>query len=92
MADAKSGGVQVWPLGFGADVGTGVTQAQALDYLNEMAANGAPAVCGNQAASQPAARDLGEQPDDAINALNQLYADAACLGSSTDTGAGGVTA
>ena len=25
----EAGGVQLWPLGFGADVGTGVTQAQA---------------------------------------------------------------
>ena len=29
-----------------------------------------------------AARDLVTNPSDAINALNQLYADAACLGTS----------
>ncbi len=84
MADAKSGGVQLWPLGFGADVGTGVTQAKAKDYLNQMASNGAPAVCGNrQAAGQPHATWVND-PTDAIDALNELYADAACLGSNTD--------
>lgn len=81
---AKAAGVQLWPLGFGADVGTDVTQAQAKDYLNNMASSGAPAVCGDrQAAGQPHATWVND-PTDAINALNELYADAACLGSNTD--------
>jgi hypothetical protein len=85
LADAKAAGVQVWPLGFGADVGTGVTQADARTYLNHMAAGGAPAVCGStkQAPNQPHATWVNSSPD-AINALNELYADAACLGTSTD--------
>lgn len=82
---AKTDGVQVWPLGFGTDVGTGVTQAQAEQYLNRMASSGAPAICGaRKAASQPHATWVNN-PTDAINALNQLYEDAACLGSSKDT-------
>lgn len=85
LADAKAAGVQVWPLGFGADVGTGVTQADAKTYLDHMAAGGAPAVCGStkQAPNQPHATWVNSSSD-AINALNELYADAACLGTSTD--------
>jgi hypothetical protein len=84
LADATSNGVQVWPLGFGTDVGTGVTQPQALKYLNDMAAHGAPAVCDTRhAANQPHATWVNSSSD-AIDALNQLYADAACLGTSTD--------
>ena len=86
MSAAKAGGVQLWPLGFGADVGTNVTQAQAEQYLNAMATSGAPAVCGNRKpAGQPHATWVNE-PADAINALNQLYMDAACLGGGTVTG------
>jgi hypothetical protein len=85
LSAAKADGVQLWPLGFGTDVGTDVTQAQAQAYLNQMAANGAPAVCGTrQAASQPHATWVND-PTDAVNALNQLYEDAACLGSGKDT-------
>src|SRR5579859_3371226 len=51
---AKQDGVQVWPLGFGTDFGTGITRAQALAYLDNMAANGAPAVCDKKlTANQP---------------------------------------
>src|SRR5262249_21542153 len=54
LAAAKADGVQVWPLGFGTDVGTGITEAQALTYLNQVAANGAPAVCDKRhVANQP---------------------------------------
>lgn len=86
MSGAKANGVQMWPLGFGEDVGTGVTQAQAEGYLNRMASSGAPAVCNTrQAANQPHATWVND-PTDAINALNQLYMDAACLGGGTVTG------
>jgi von Willebrand factor type A domain len=86
LSEAKADDVQLWPLGFGADVGTGVTQAQAKDYLNQMASSGAPAVCNTrQAANQPHATWVND-PTDAINALNQLYMDAACLGGGTVTG------
>ena len=90
LATAKSDGVQVWPLGFGTDVGTGISEAQALTYLNQVAANGAPAVCDKRhVANQPHATWVND-PADAINALNQLYADAACLGTnSSSTHVGG---
>ena len=79
LSAAKTAGVQVWPLGFGTDIGTGITEAQALSYLNNIAANGAPAVCNTRRVAQPQATWVNN-PTDAIDALNQLYADAACLG------------
>ena len=90
LAAAKANGVQVWPLGFGTDIGTGITEGQALSYLNRVAANGAPAVCDKRhVANQPHATWVND-PADAINALNQLYADAACLGTnSSSTHVGG---
>jgi hypothetical protein len=75
--------VQVWPLGFGTDIGTGLTEPQALTYLNNIARGGASAVCDKQhAVNQPHAIWVNN-PDNAISALNELYSDAACLGSST---------
>lgn len=86
LAAATSAGAQVWPLGFGTDIGTGVTQPQALQYLNTMAAHGAPAVCDTRhVANQPHATWVNN-PSDAINALDQLYADAACLGHNGSSG------
>jgi hypothetical protein len=86
LAAAKAAGVQVWPLGFGTDTGTDVTQPQALQYLNKMASNGAPAVCDTRhVANQPHATWVND-PSDAISALNQLYADAACYGTNTTKG------
>ena len=83
---ARHDGVQVWPLGFGTDIGTGITETQALGYLNAMAAAGAPAVCDTRhVANQPHATWVN-QPDDAVNALDQLYADAACVGTSYSRG------
>ncbi len=92
LAAAKADGVQVWPLGFGTSIGMGITEAQALTYLNQIAASGAPAVCDTRhAANQPHATWVNN-PSDAIGALNQLYADAACLGSNSSqaTVGGGV--
>ena len=90
LAAARSDGAQVWPLGFGTDIGTGITEPQALQYLNQVAAGGAPAVCDKRhVANQPHATWVNN-PSDAINALNQLYADAACLGTgSAQTTVGG---
>jgi von Willebrand factor type A domain len=86
LAAATSAGAQLWPLGFGADVGTDVTQPQAQQYLNNMAAHGAPAVCDTRhVANQPHATWVNN-PSDAINALDQLYADAACLGTNRTQG------
>lgn len=85
MSAAKAAGVQLWPLGFGTDVGTNVTQGQAKDYLNNMAASGAPASCDTRQANQPHATWVN-QPTDAINAVNELYMDAACLGGGTVSG------
>jgi hypothetical protein len=86
LAASTSAGVQLWPLGFGTDIGTGLTQAQALQYLNTMAAHGARAVCDTRhVANQPHATWVND-PNGAIIALDQLYADAACLGSNQDQG------
>ena len=83
LTAATSAGVQLWPLGFGTDIGTGLTQSQAKQYLNAMAALGAPAVCDKRhVANQPHATWVND-PNDAISALDQLYADAACLGHAT---------
>ena len=86
LAVATPAGVQVWPLGFGTDIGTDVTQPQALQYLNNMAAHGAPAVCDTKhVANQPHATWVNN-PSDAVNALDQLYAEAACLGHNGSSG------
>ena len=65
----------MWPLGR-TDIGTGMTEPQALAYLNTMAADGAPARAPPDVADQPHATWV-DNPDDAISALDQLYADAA---------------
>jgi hypothetical protein len=84
MAAAKAAGVQLWPLGFGTDIGT--SEQQALAYLNSMAARGAPAVCGGTpAATQPHATWVNN-PDDAVNAVNGLYAASGCAGVNAATG------
>ena len=90
LAAAKAGGVQFWPLGFGTDIGnvngTSITEAAALSYLNKMAAAAASSVCGTRrTAVQPHATWVNN-PDDAINALDQLYADASCSGVNSSTG------
>jgi hypothetical protein len=93
LSVARTDGAQVWPLGFGTDIGTGITETQALAYLNQIASGGAPAVCDKRhAANQPHATWVNN-PSDAISALDQLYADAACLGSSSSqtTVSGGQT-
>jgi hypothetical protein len=91
LTAATSAGVQVWPLGFGTDIGTGVTQPQALKYLNNMASHGAPAVCDTRhVANQPHATWVNN-PSDGISALDQLYADAACVGYNVTTGKGTLT-
>ena len=85
LTAARSDGVQVWPLGFGTDIGTGITEPQALSYLDKIASGAAPAVCDKRhVANQPHPTWVND-PADAINALNQLYADAACLGTQTAT-------
>jgi hypothetical protein len=82
---ARSEQVQFWALGFGTDYGTNaggtiITKADALAYLNAMAAKGAPAVCDGQRASvQPYAKWV-DNPDDAFSTLGQLSADASCAG------------
>lgn len=82
---ARRDGVQVWPLGFGTSIGTGITEAQALAYLNTIADGSAPAVCDKQhAVNQPHATWVNN-PGDAITALNELYADSACLGTTGST-------
>ena len=86
LSDATSAGVQLWPLGFGTDVGTGVSQAQAEQYLNTMASHAAPAVCDTRhVANQPHATWVNNSSD-AIGALDQLYADATCLGTNGSQG------
>ena len=84
LSAAKTDGVQFWPLGFGTqDIGTNVdgttiTVPEAKAYLNGMAAQAAPSICGTkETAVQPHATWVND-PNDAINAINQLYADASC--------------
>ena len=81
LAAARTYGAQVWPLGFGTQIGSGLTETQALAYLNSIARHGAPAKCGNrQPLAQPHATWVNS-PSNAINSLDQLYADAGCMGS-----------
>jgi len=82
LAAAKADGVQLWPLGFGTDIGnvdgTSITEPYALHYLNTMAGQSAPSACGTATSVvQPHATWVND-PDDAISALDQLYADASC--------------
>jgi hypothetical protein len=80
LTAAKADDVQLWPLGFGNDAGTGITQDQAKAKLNMMASAAAPAVCDKQrVADQPHANWVNSSQD-AINALDELYSDAACVG------------
>jgi hypothetical protein len=85
LSTARQAKVQFWALGFGSNVGTVVagqlvTKAEALKYLDNMAAAGAPAVCnGQRAPVQPYARWV-DSSSDAFTALGQLNADAACSG------------
>jgi hypothetical protein len=90
LALARTYHAQVWPLGFGTDIGTGsvsgITEAQALAYLNNIAAHAAPAVCNKRlVANQPHATWVNNTTA-AIRALDQLYADAGCLGTTTKYG------
>jgi hypothetical protein len=83
LAFARQYSVQVWPLGFGTDIGTGITQPESLAYLNNIAAHGAPAVCDTRhTANQPHATWVNDVSD-TYGALNQLYGDAACVGENT---------
>ena len=85
LSAAKTDGVQFWPLGFGtqdigSDDGTGITVAQAKAYLNSMAAQGAPSICGTtKNVAQPQATWV-DNPDDAYTAIDDIYADASCGG------------
>ena len=85
LSTARQDNVQFWALGFGSDIGTDVdgklvTRAEALRYLDNMAAAGAPAVCnGQRAPVQPHARWV-ENSGDAFTTMGQLSADASCSG------------
>ena len=90
LSTAKTNGVQFWPLGFGTDIGnvdgTSITEGAALKYLNNMSSQASPSVCGTKlTAVQPHATWVNN-PDDALNAVDQLYADASCAGVHTATG------
>ena len=84
LTAAKSGGVQLWPLGFGTSLGnvdgTNITEPYALHYLNTMAAQAAPSACGTGAGVVQPHATWVNNPDDTIGALDQLYADASCGG------------
>jgi hypothetical protein len=84
LSAAKTDGVQFWPLGFGTqDIGTNVdgttiTVPEAKAYLNGMAAQAAPSICGTkETAVQPHATWVND-PDDASKAVSQLFANASC--------------
>jgi hypothetical protein len=98
LSTAKADGVQFWPLGFGTDIGnvdgTNISESSALNYLNTMASQAAPSVCGTKkSAVQPHATWVSD-PNDATNAIDQLYANASCAGENFAQGslAGGQTA
>lgn len=74
LALARQYGVQVWPLGFGTDI-----TPQAASYLNTLAKDGAQTACDTRQVSEPHYQVVNN-PSDALNALDQLYAEAGCLG------------
>ncbi len=76
LAVARQDGAQVWPLGFGIDL----TLADQF-YLNYLAANGAQTACDNRQVSKPHAAFVPD-PASGPAALNALYAEAGCLGTS----------
>ena len=76
LAAARQDRVQVWPLGFG----TAIT-SQDASYLNHLAKGGAQAACDARQESEPH-YVVVNNPSDARNALDQLYAEAGCLGTS----------
>jgi len=78
LAVARQDAVQLWPMGFGTDIGVGVTQPQALAYLENMAAKGAPAVCGTTT-GKPAAIWVNDI-NNVYAEMDTLYQDAACIG------------
>jgi von Willebrand factor type A domain len=84
LAAAKSDDVQLWPLGFGTNIGnidgTNITESYALHYLNTMAGQAAPSACGTGASVVQPHATWVNNPDDAISSLDQLYADASCGG------------
>lgn len=84
LATARADGVQIWPLGFGTDTGP-LPEPKALSYLDTIAKGGASTGCDSRQVSKPHAVWVNS-PADAINALDQLYAEAGCLGSSTSNG------
>ena len=91
LSTARKNNVQFWALGFGSDIGTDVdgklvTKAAALQYLDNMAAAGAPAICnGQRAPVQPYARWV-DNSGDAFATMGQLSADASCIGFSPADG------
>ena len=72
LALARQNGVQVWTLGMGTDITS--TDQQYLQYL---AQNGAQSTCGH--GPKPHATLVTNRAD-ALAALNELYAEAGCLG------------
>ncbi len=72
LALARQDHVQVWTLGMGTDITS--TDEQYLQYL---ASNGAQSTCGIKPHST-----LVTNRADALAALNQLYAEAGCMGTS----------
>ena len=78
LAAARTNRVQVWPLGFGAIAPTDFA------YLNYLAATGAQTSCDYRSVSKPHATVVND-PADALNALNALYAAAGCLGSNSSS-------
>lgn len=76
LTAARQDGVQVWPLGFGTDI-----TSQAAAYLSHLAKSGAQSACDTRQVSEPHYQVVNN-PADALNAVNQLYAEAGCLGTS----------
>jgi hypothetical protein len=84
LATAKQDGVELWPLGFGTEIGTGISEATALQRLDQMAGSSAPQVCAQTNIVVYPQATWVNNPDDAVSALDKFYAEAACLGQNSD--------
>jgi hypothetical protein len=76
LALARQYGAQVWPLGFGTDI-----MPEDASYLNRLAQGGARVGCDSRPVSEPHYQVV-RRSSDALDALDALYAEAGCLGTS----------
>ena len=75
LAAAQAANVQVWPLGFGS------ISPPDQQYLDHLATGGTQSACDSREVSRPHATVV-QNPSDALDALDALYAAAGCFGTS----------